>query len=322
MLGGSNGPPIYNGAAYSHASKTLLQLRTDMMIRLGYAAQLAVPPPGMTLLLNHFLADAQEQMYLRYSPLRNVRWWPISVVQGERFYDIPSISSGELTDVAFNNNDPLVDTVVRSTGSWIDTGFAPGMVLTVDGSEFNDGLSISVGAVTDLILTLANAGVVTNETVGTATTLTTVNYKSLDERRIKEAWVLDDTVWSEMKDGIDSGRFNETGQSFPQEYEFREFMEIWPIPDQTYTIWLKGHFGLMPFESDTDVTTIDSKLVFLMALATAKNHYGQNDAGTIFRQLEVSLKKLNKEDFGNKRYIPKSKKPAAMAEPKTTFARG
>lgn len=322
MLGGSNGPPIYNGAAYSHASKTLLQLRTDMMIRLGFAAQLSVPPPGMTLLLNHFLQDAQEQMYLRYSPLRNVRWWPIDVIQGERFYDIPSISSGELTDVAFTDNDPLVDTVTRLTGSWIDDGFAPGMVLVVDGSTSNSGLSISIAAITDLKLTLTVAGLVTTEVAGTATTLTTVNYKSLDERRIKEAWVLDDTVWSEMKDGIDSGRFNETGQAFPQEYEFREFLEIWPIPDQSYTIWIKGHFGLMPFESDMDVTTIDSKLVFLMALATAKNHYGQNDAGTIFRQLEVSLQKLNKEDFGNKRFIPRTKKLAATAEPKTTFVRG
>jgi len=99
-------------------------------------------------------------------------------------------------------------------------------------------------------------------------------------------------------------------------------MEIWPEPDQAYTIYLKGHFGLLPFVADTDVTTIESKLVFLMALANGKAHYGKGDAGTIFRQLEVVLKKYNGEDFGLKRYIPGKKEIHSLPEPLTTFTRG
>lgn len=322
MPGGSNGPPIYNGEAYSHSSKTLLTLRTDMMIRLGFSAQLASPPPGMTELLNSFLLDAQEQMYQRHVPVRNKMWWPIAIQQGQRFYDIPSISSGSLTDVSFNDNDPLVDDITRVSGSWIDDGFTAGMVLTVSGSGSNNKITVSVAAVTALVLTLATASAVTTEAAGTAVTLTTVNYQNVDERRIEEAWLNDGAIWRPLNDGIDSNRFNETGQSYPQDYEFRSTLEIWPEPDKAYTIYLKGHFGLLPFAADTDTTTIESKLVFLMALGNAKAHYGKGDTGTIFRQLEVVLRGFNKEDFGNKRYIPNSKSPPARPEPTATFTRG
>jgi len=43
MTDGTNGPPIYDGEPYAHSSKTLLKLRTDLMIRLGFAAQLSTP---------------------------------------------------------------------------------------------------------------------------------------------------------------------------------------------------------------------------------------------------------------------------------------
>jgi len=133
MSGGTNGPLIYDGAPYSFEVKTLAQLRTKLMIRLGFAAQLSVPPPGMTELLNEFLIDGQDQMYQRYSPLRNQRWWPIAISQGNRHYEIPSISSGEIT-ADFNNNDPLVDTIVRTDGgSFITDGFIAGMTATISG---------------------------------------------------------------------------------------------------------------------------------------------------------------------------------------------
>lgn len=322
MPGGINGPPIYDGEAYQHSTKTLLKLRTDLMIRLGFAAQLSSPPTGMTEFLNALLIDAQEQMYQRHVPLRNILWWPISIQQGKRFYDIPSISSGSLTDVSFNDNDPAVDDIKRASGSWIDDGFAPGMVVVISGSTSNNLISVILAAVTALDLTLTAAGSVVTEAAGTAVTLTTVGYQSVDERKIKEVWLLDTNKWSPLKDGIDTGRFNETGQSYPQEYEFRSTLEIWPEPDKAYTIYLKGHFGLLPFAADTDTCTIESKLVFLMALASGKVHYGKGDAGTIFRQLEVVLRKYNSADFGSKRYIPNSQVPPALAEPIVTFPRG
>jgi len=304
MSGGTNGPLIYDGTPYQFAVKTLSQLRTKLMIRLGFAAQLAAPPSGMTELLNDFCQSAQELMYERYSPLRNQIWWPIDVSQGNRHYDIPSISTGSLTDVAFNNNDPAVDTVVRLSGSFINDGFTPGMVVSISGSSLNDQLSFVVADVTALTLTTTTAGGLVTEAAGTAVVLNTITYKALDMRRISEQWILDGSSWIEMSEGIPVARFNETGQGYPQNYEWTDHLEIWPEPDKSYVIYVKGHFGLFPFEADTDVTTIDWQLVFLNALADAKSHYGQKDAGVYYRQLEVMLRRMGGKEHGNKRYIP------------------
>ena len=321
MLGGRNGPPIFDGEAYTHSSRTLLDLRTSLMIRLGFSSQLAPPPPGMVLLLNDFLIDAQKQMYKRYSPLRNLLWWPITVVADERLYDIPSISTGALTDIAFTTGPP--DTVTRLTGSFLVDGFLKGMIFTVSDSANNALATYTIATAAALTLTLIASDTVVPESAGASTTLTTVNYQSLDSRRVEEVWVLDSTIWSPMTEGINTNRFNETGSAFPQNYEFRNYLEIWPIPDKAYTIYVKGHFGLLPFADDADITTIDDELVFLMALAGLKLHYGQADAGTYFRQGEVYLGKLVKEKHGNRRYIPNSNEDlVAIPEPTTTFVRG
>ena len=304
MSGGTNGPLIYDGTPYQFSVKTLLQLRTKLMIRLGFAAQLTLPPPGMTELLNDFLQSAQDLMYERYSPLRNQRWWPINITAGNRHYDVPSISTGVLTDIAFNNNDPAVDDVTRLTGSFIDDGFTPGMVVSIDGSTSNDMITFVVAAVEALKLTTSTAGGLITEAAGASITLNTITYKALDMRRITEQWVNDGSTWNEMIEGIPPNRFNETGQSWPQRYEWTDHLEIWPEPEKSYVIYVKGHFGLMPFEADSDVTTIQWNLVYLNALGDAKGHYGQRDAGTYYRQLEVMLRRMNGKEHGNKRNIP------------------
>ena len=318
MSGGTNGPLIYDGIAYTFAVKTLLQLRQSLVIRLGFAAQLAALPPGMQILLNSFLVDAQEQMYERYSPLRNQRWWPIQIEQGERHYDIPSISTGEIT-ANFLDNDPMVDTIERlDTGSYLADGFAPGMVASISGG-INDMTSFVVSLVTAKFLTLTTAGAVLTE-AGVTVTINTISHTALNMRKIQEQWVQDGSTWNKMRRGIPTHRFNETGQAYPQDYEWRDHLEIWPEPDKAYVIWVKGHFGLLPFEGDTDVTTIDHKLVFLHALANAKSHYGQGDARLYFRQLEVFLRKLNAGEFGNERFIPDPDTPErALAKPEATW---
>lgn len=67
----------------------------------------------------------------------------------------------------------------------------------------------------------------------------------------------------------------------PARYDIRQGIEIYPAPDQTYWLWIRGHFGLMSFTQDSDQTTIDSELVYLHALALAKKHYGQPDADAV-----------------------------------------
>src|SRR5690606_5025998 len=59
-------------------ARTLASLRQELMARLGYAAQINNPPPGMTALLNSFLRDAQVQLYHRFTTFKTERFftWP------------------------------------------------------------------------------------------------------------------------------------------------------------------------------------------------------------------------------------------------------
>lgn len=109
MAGGSNGPIIVNGGSADYdrptcynapvsydtgefidpRSKTLSQLRRDLLVRLGYSAQAANPPPGMLDLLSSFLQSANLELYERYRVMHRVLWFGWETIVGQRFYDIP-----------------------------------------------------------------------------------------------------------------------------------------------------------------------------------------------------------------------------------------
>jgi hypothetical protein len=90
----------------------------------------------------------------------------------------------------------------------------------------------------------------------------------------------------------------------PARYELRGAIEVYPAPDQTYWLWLKGHFGLKQFLNPTDTTTIDSELVFLWALANAKAHYGQPDAQNIASEANDYRKELIAATHQTAHYLP------------------
>lgn len=302
---GTNGPIQYNGAPFEHESKTLRQLRDRLMIRLGFAAQLATPPPGMTELLNDFLYDAQLQMFRRPgAPDRIKRWWPVPIIAGERHYGIPSFSTGFSTDFTYATGTGN-DTASRTSGSFIADNFRPGQIVTIAGGA-NDGLAVTIAAVGETLLTFAENGVLTAET-GELTAISTVNYQSLEYRQLEEVWIQNDTQWWELYEGIDPLNYNITTASRPQLYKMTDNIEVFPTPDKDYTLWCFGVFGLLPFAEDTDRTTISPDLVFLTALGMAKQHYGQQDAGLAFRQAEVLLRNIVAEKQRNRRFIPRKK---------------
>ena len=70
-----------------YPSATLADVRKYLMVRLGFAAMLASPPPGMTELLNSFAQEAQDLLYRRYPVLRTKRWFTWAMTAGGRFYD-------------------------------------------------------------------------------------------------------------------------------------------------------------------------------------------------------------------------------------------
>src|SRR5690606_16882396 len=69
-------------------ARTLASLRQELMARLGYAAQINNPPPGMTALLNSFLRDAQVQLYHRFTTFKTERFFTWPLIEGVRYYGL------------------------------------------------------------------------------------------------------------------------------------------------------------------------------------------------------------------------------------------
>ena len=211
-------------------NRTLLDMRSDLMARLGYGAQAANPPPGMAALLDSFLRGAQESLYRRYDVLRTERFfsWPLTV--GVRKYDLPA--NAEQTD-------PQPCT------------------------------------------------------------------KKLDPRKLTWVGIERDGVWVALAQGIAPETYSYGVTGWPQRYEIRQCIEIWPVPEATIgKLIIKGRFGLEAFTLDADRVTIDSEPVFLLALANAKAHYRQPDANNYVAQLETMLQNLVAGSHGTARYVP------------------
>jgi hypothetical protein len=320
MAIGTNGPPVLNGSAYVYPQKTLKQLRDRIIIRLGWGAQLASPPPGVAETVNDFLQDAHEQLYQRYPKIRQSRWWQIAITQGNRFYDVPySGAYYEATDIAFNSASP--DTIVNTSGDFVAAGFTAGMRISVSGSGSNDGYHTLGATVSTNSMDLTTSTTVTTEAAGDMIQLTEDSFEALDLREVSYVGLLDNTIWNDMTAGIDPQLFNIDQQQRPTNYEFREYVEVYPEPDQAYTMYLKGRVALKPFSADSHTTSTDPHPVFLQALGQAKAHYGQPDSRVYFQQLEEHIGNLNAGAF-QKRYVP-SQEPdvPSLPKPKVTFPR-
>jgi hypothetical protein len=218
-------------------SETLADLRTSLLVRLGYAAQAENPPPGMALLLDDFLRRGQRFLYRRYDALQTERFFRWTMTPGERFYGLRS------------NIDSC------------------GKKLTAD--------RITWAGVEDL-----------------------------------------NGVWLPLTCGIPPEFYTAANYAgIPSHYEVRQCIEVFPEPSAAYTLRIKGRFGLLPFVDDDDIATIDSELVFLWALANAKNHYGQPDARDIAQEAQTYLRMLIADSHGTRRYIPGTIDIPALPQP-------
>jgi hypothetical protein len=221
----------------TYTGETLGELRRDLLVRLGYAAQADNPPPGMADLLNSFLRRAQAFLYRRHRALHTERFYSWPMVAGERFYGIRD---------------------------------------NVDACP-----------------------------------------KKLDAGRI--TWVGVETLegeWYPLRAGVCPQHYTTvTANGRPAVYEVRQCIEVFPAPDAAYTLRVKGHFGLERFTEDTDRSTVDGELLFLWALANAKNHDGQPDAADIAAQAQTYLRELVADTHGTRRYVPGTTAPVAATRP-------
>lgn len=125
---------------------------------------------------------------------------------------------------------------------------------------------------------------------------------------LKRTWVgVEDAngFWYPLADGITPTLYTTSMyRGLPTRYEIRQCIEVFPAPDASYKLRIKGHFELQDFTDDADETTVDSELVFLWALADAKAHYRHDDAAVVRKEAQDYLGTLVGDDHGTKRYVP------------------
>jgi hypothetical protein len=114
-----------------------------------------------------------------------------------------------------------------------------------------------------------------------------------------------DETWRPLVNGIDPVFYTSNLTGIPDHYEVRQCIEVSPPPaDDTWQLRIKGQFGLMPLVADTDYTTVEPEAIFLLALANAKAHYGQPDAGNYAQQLAAYIRDLVRGSHQTSRYLP------------------
>lgn len=97
----------------------------------------------------------------------------------------------------------------------------------------------------------------------------------------------------ELQEGITLEERSTPAGSVPKKFERRDQIELWPVPDSnTYDLRFEYIKTLAPMVVDSDRTSINSEIIFLHALANAKQHYRQPDAATYASQLDSMLSRL------------------------------
>lgn len=140
----------------------------------------------------------------------------------------------------------------------------------------------------------------------------------LDGRRIEWAGVSSgDDVWTPITCGVRPTDYALNVSGIVQAYEVRQCIEVWPVPsDGDWLLRIKGDVGLLPFVADSDRSSIDAEPLFLLALANAKAHYGQPDAGNYSSQLQTMMRDLTAASHGTRRYLPGSEPLRNLPMPK------
>lgn len=130
--------------------------------------------------------------------------------------------------------------------------------------------------------------------------------KKLDPRMITWVGISEgDNFWRKLVCGIKPEFYYGDISSWPTHYEIRQCIEVWPPPSSDdWKLRIKGYFGLLPLDVDTDVNTIDYEAIQLFALANAKAHYGQPDAANYMGQYRDYIGAVTAGSHHTRRYVP------------------
>ncbi len=146
--------------------------------------------------------------------------------------------------------------------------------------------------------------------------------RHLNDQSFNVRWVgLQDlnNMWMPMACGINPTLYTTAQQEgLPQLYEIRSCIEVFPVPNAAYKLWIKGQMGLEPFSGDTDQTTINSQLVFLSSLAKFLNDRDKKAAAAYKTQADNFLSDLVAGNHLTRRYVPGKIVPPPAVQPVMT----
>lgn len=351
MVTATNGPPVLNGPAYVYPSKTLAQLREDLLCMLGFPDPLTSVdsetktliwlrekvfrrlghyyvagsmPPGTEDQVDAWISEAQQTIFRTTELDRSGVSFPADMVSDSDPTEIDYVPVLALATAQAKAHNQQQDANIyfEEVNKYINdraTRRPPNIIdmctKWLERAQFHAYFKYKQLRTEKWFEIPVDVG----ERIFD---VPSADSKSLEMRYVSEAWLQDDNRWLPLKPGIDASLFNITQQTIPTRFELREFFEIFPIPNKAYTAWIKGHFGLQPFIDDADVTTIDPEVVLLQALVWGKLHFEHKDAVAQMKFLDDLIKRLNTGTHSGKRYIPNpDKDPVAQPYPQVTFAR-
>lgn len=315
--------------------ETLATLRSRLALEMGYGAH-ATLPPHMASLFDSRLQTAQRLAYARLlkAGMRDRFFsWPLTA--DVALYDLPDnaerdtiatpvISStstnaagGTLAAATYYYRVSAINAfgeTLASTEASRTTAGATSSV-TINWSAITGATGYKVyGRSTGAELLIATVGeVLTYEDTGavtpagalpTANTTYTCN-KTFNPRAILRVFTVTDGVERELIPGIPRGVIGSDLSGPPTHYELLQCFRLWPPPSETNgELVVRAHANIEAFTEDSDTTSIDSELVFLLALANCKAAAGKPDAGNYMSYFEGYLREMVAGSHGTRRYIP------------------
>lgn len=299
-------------------TRALSDLRTDMLRVLGYGAVVSSPPPGIAEEMTVWLNEAQQTLFRRLELDKGSATPPARMTADSdtTTLDYQPVFNLALAMACKHRNKPeakdYLDTYERYVGD-VAARRPPGLVALLN--------QMLIEAQTTIFDRLAKAGVRTerwfswNLTAGERFYDLDANEegqgetpactKLLDPALITWVGYQRDSVIAPLVAGIPPQLLGYDRTGWPERYEIRQCIELYPAPAETAgQLLIKGHFQPSAFASDGDKTTIKSHVVYLLALANAKAHYKQPDAQSVMAQFEGELRSIVAGSHQTRSYVP------------------
>lgn len=298
-------------------TRSLVNLQSDMLVVLGFGATISNPAPGVLPMLAQFINTAQQDL-----------WRSLELDQGAASVPSLLVNSGDLTTLDYMPIYNMALGMAKSfyaqpdAGTYFQmgqkyladyahrmppnaAGFVNRMLKNAQEYLFHhyDIFRTERWYTWTLIAGTRFYGIDDNdETVAVIPCL-----KTVDVRLITWVGVSDgDNNWRPLRKGIPPVVYNSNQTGPPTHYEIRECIEVWPTPYPNWLLRIKGTFGLLAFEADADVNTLDWQAIYLTALGNCKVYYKQDDAKLVMNQAQMYISDVIAGSHAGGRYFPGS----------------